>query len=959
MNRTTLLPVLLLFNVAGLFSGNSNAQDSPPIPGLMQTYKGHEEAIYAIAISPDGKLLLTGSFDRTVRLWDLATGKEIKTYGGPNGHQNQVLSVAFAPDGQTFASAGSDNSAKIWDVPQRSPLKDTPLPDAVTAVAISADGKLHAAGSKDGTIKLWNPADPKLMFDLKGHAGAVTGLAFTPNNQMLVSTGVDQTMRFWDAVKGQPISTLGAHSAGITGLMLTNNGNTAMTSGTDGLVKFWQLPPAAARLIAGHGDAVTCMTLSDGNTVVTGSADKNIRVLSADNGQITKTFPAPAAVTSVLLSGNSIVAGTAAGDLIVIQRDSGKTVYQAKAHAGAILSLSMNAQTGQVVSASADGTAKTWSLTKNESKPIAIPGKPNYLHISPDGKQAVVADADKSVKLIQVADGKEIRPLAKLGDAIQAVTVSRDFAIVAVAAGKSARLINIADGKELAALVHPADATCVAIDGEKKRVATGSADNQARVWDLATGKLIESTSHTGAVRAVAFHAAKPNQIVTGTADKNVVVHTLLHTRTLAISDKAVHSMTLMPSGSLLVGLEDGTAKTVNINNGQVERTFGGAKLPIVSAAVSKNGALLATASADKNVRIYQANDGLLVGAFAPGVVRSLQFHPNNTILAGAPDDKSIAFWSVAYQPGNPLPPEFGKATQALANPGQISAFVLNADATQLLAGCDDKNAKLWKVASDAPVRNFPHPNLVDSVAFNKDGTLLATGAHDGTVKIFDTVKGAQVRSINAHTQPQPSPVYAVVWSADGKQIVSGSMDRSAKLWDATSGNMIREFKGYDEKAFPKGHREAIFSLVLSPDGKSLITASSDRGIKVWNTADGNVLRDFVNPNLPQPKSPGAPDPKQPAPPSQGPLAHPGWIYTVRFTANGTQVVSVGSAPKNRGYLAIWNFADGKLLQAVDLATGPIYHAALTSDGNSIALGCGPRVRMQPASEAVLIKLPGK
>jgi WD40 repeat protein len=961
MHPTIARRILVLVTVAGFASvlPPAIAQNPPQIPGLQQTFKGHEEAVYAVALSPDGKLLLTGSFDRTIRLWDVVTGKEIKTYGGPNGHQNQVLSVAFAPDGLTFASGGSDNTAKIWDIPQRAPLRETLFADAVTAVAISADGKLHAAGGKDGTIKLWNPTDAKLSFDLKGHTGEVTSLAFATNGQLLVSTGVDHTLRFWDTAKGQPIASQGAHAAAITSLVVSSSGNTGYTASADGTIKSWSLQPVADKTVPGHGDAITCIAPGEGNTVVTGCLDKVIRIVSTENGQITKTFPAPGPVTAIALAGNTIAAGTSTGELVLIQRDSGKVVYQTKAHNGAVSSVVVAIQTGQLMTSSTDGTVKLWSLAKADAKPITVPGKPQLAVISPDGKQLVVADADNSLRICQASDGKETRSLGKSTEAVQSVAISREFALIALAAGKTVRVINSADGKEVAMLTHPGNVHCLSFDAEKKRLVTGCDDRQARVWDLATGKLIQFVAYTGPVRSIAFHPVKPNQIIAGTTDKNFATNTLLHTRTYAVSDKPLTSLTMLPSGSLLAGGDDGLARIINVTNGQVERTFAGAKAAVTSVAVSRNGNQVATASQDKSVRLYQAADGVLIASFEPGVVRSLQFHPANPILAGANEDKTIAFWNIAFQPGNPLPTDFGKPSQALAHPGAVHAFVLNVEATQLLAGCADKNAKFWKVASDTPIRNLQHPNLVDAVAFNKDGSLLATGGHDGMVKIFETVKGAQVRSINAHTQPQASAVYAIVWSADGKQIASGSMDRSAKLWDATAGSMIREFKGFDEKTSPKGHREAVFAIALSPDGKTIMTASSDRSIKVWNTADGAVLREFVNPAIPQPEANTSTDPKQFPIPSQSPVAHPGWIYSIRLSANGTQLISAGSAPKNRGFIGIWNVADGKLLTSADLQTGPIYQMALTVDGNSAVLGCGPRVRMQPASDALLIKLPGR
>ena len=928
------------------------AQEPDKPKEVVATFAGHQETVYGVALSGDGKQLLTASFDKSIKLWDVASAKELRTFGGEKGHQNLVLDVAFAPDGQTFASAGSDNSVKIWDVPLAKAIRELACNDAVTAITTTVDGKSIAAGGKDGVIIIWNTPDAKESFRLTGHVGAVTALAYSANGQLLASTGIDQTLRFWNPANGQVVAVLGAHPSAVTGLALSPNGNAAYTSGADGTLKTWQLPPVASRPLAGHNDIVQALALSaDGTLAVTGCADKNVRVFQFDNGQIARTLTAPEAVKSVALAGAGktalVAAGTAGGQLVVWGADA-KPVFQGPAHAKEVTGLSAQPNGNGLLSVGGDGVVKFWPVPIAAKTAKQVAADVRAAMFVGDAQVALASAKDKTIKLVDLNSGKDVKSIATLPEAAAALALSKDNQQIAAGFGKQIKVWNIADGKEVQTLNHPAAVTTLSFSPDRTRLITGTTDNLARVWDLTTGKELQAFSHGAAVTGVAFHPTKPANVISTSADKTAAVHTLTIQRTIVVSPTAINSIALTPNGqSILTGCEDKSVKMWNLANGNAERTFAGATAAVLAVAVSRNNNLVAVASADKLIRLYNMADGALIGSFpAPGVVRTLSFHPNGLALLSGGDDKTITAWNIAFQPGNPPPPEFGKPIQTFGVAGNVLAATYSNDGNTLLSASDDKAARVWKTAAEGPTKNFQHPNFVDAVAFNKDGSQLATGCHDGILRIFDVVKAAPLKQINAHNQPQPSAIYAVAWSPDFKQIATGSFDKSIKIWDAAAGTLVKEIKGLDEKTSPKGHHEGVFSVAFSPDGKQIISGSSDRTIKVWNVADGAMLREFVNPNLP----------------SMPPQAHPGWIYHLRFTPDGSKVVSVGGAPRNKGYIAVWNFADGKMLYGAEMPLGLFYHLAIMPDGTTIAVACGPRGphgRQIPQAEAVLLRLPVK
>jgi WD40 repeat protein len=186
-------------------------------PTPLSALTGHTDSVGAVAFGPDGRILASGSADRTARLWNVADPVHPAPLGQPlTGHTDFVNTVAFSPDGHTLASGSTDRTVRLWDVTD--PTHPTPLrpltghTGSVDAVAFSPDGHTLATGSGDRTVRLWNAADPThptpLGRPLTGHTNYVDAVAFSPNGHTLATGGGDQTVRLWEMDVDQAIQRI-------------------------------------------------------------------------------------------------------------------------------------------------------------------------------------------------------------------------------------------------------------------------------------------------------------------------------------------------------------------------------------------------------------------------------------------------------------------------------------------------------------------------------------------------------------------------------------------------------------------------------------------------------------------------------------------------------------------------------------------------------------------------------
>ncbi len=243
----------------------------------------HQHTVDAVAFLPDNARLLSGSWDGTVILWDIATEEVIRTYTLPpfNDAPNQVYKLAINTDGTRFISGSQDGVVRAWDVASGDVVLELKGHErSVNGVRFSPDGSLIATGSSDRTIKLWNAQDGTLIRTIEGHTDTVNEVIFTPDGASLISSSWDDSVRLWNVETGELIRQFAGHTSNTFGLSLTEDGQFLLSTSTDRSVRLWDVASGEElHRYLGHTDWIQEVALLPDDTgFITGAQDKTVRV---------------------------------------------------------------------------------------------------------------------------------------------------------------------------------------------------------------------------------------------------------------------------------------------------------------------------------------------------------------------------------------------------------------------------------------------------------------------------------------------------------------------------------------------------------------------------------------------------------------------------------------------------------------------------------------------------------
>jgi WD40 repeat protein len=646
-----------LLSIFLLFVGIISAEEKVEI--IIQT--GHNADVKAVAFTSDGRYIISGSRDNTIRLWESDKGIQVRIF---EGHTVSVNSIAISMDDKYIVSGGQDTTIRLWEKDSGKLIKTFKgHNNYVTSVAISPDQKYIVSGSQDKTMRLWSMKLGKEIRRFRKIKDVVESVDFSPNSKLIASAGRDGVIRLWDIDSEMPKSDFKASNDRVNSVAFSPNGKFIACGSDDNKIHLWEVNAAREiKTLKGHTERILSVLFSnDGKYIVSGSYDKTVRVWDIKTEKEIQLFDKHTdGVNTVAFSpdGRYIVSGGNDNTIRVWETDSGNEKIKLEGHTDYVSSLAFSPDSRYFVSGNFDNTVRLWDMWTGKQIKISDKDEGHRDHVNAvtftsRGDKIVSASSDKTIIIWdkKLAKQRKLKGHKKLG--IKSIAISPNDSRMASGTFKRGpiRMWDMKKYKNRGVLRgHGGQVNSIAFSLDGQYLVSASSDQTIFLWETETGKFRRIVKHTNDVNSAAF-GPDGKYIVSGSSDQTI---RLWETKTGIekrrdfkdeIGMGKIKSVSISRCGRYVItGSDDSIVRIWEKGTGKLIKRLKGHSQCVNAVAVSPDDKYIISGGRDGKINIWDFQKQSLLATAIPFKDRQwVVYTPFNYYISSSDGDKYIKF----------------------------------------------------------------------------------------------------------------------------------------------------------------------------------------------------------------------------------------------------------------------------------------------------------------------------